>query len=242
MLHKESAGADDEDSLEGDEEPEGGLKFSDNQIEDLAYCDMGQDHYKLTHQEHEDRYVWLACSFLQGILSVETWKQEVINTADKVENRRNVFQWVDHSDLAYLCVLYSHSYKKWKKEDEMRREQPNLRLNRALKEELNGLGKYQPDGISSPDAQDKYHQVKKHIHQKIKNNPVNREKFNTAFWDYLDTHVLPPVLESIKLRKQPKPASDEEMQEKERLAQRLREEQEMLGMEEDTTMVQTYAI
>jgi hypothetical protein len=202
MLHRESTTAD-EDSIADGDEPEGGLRFSDTQIEELAYCEPDKDHYKLTHQEHEDRYVWLACSFLQGILSVETWKQEVINTADKVENRRNIFQWTDHSDLAYLCVLYIHSYKKWKKEDDMRREQPNLRLNRALKEELNQLGKYQPDGISSREAQERYHQIKKHIHQKIKNVPGNKEKFNTAFWDYLDRHVLPRSCARVPCKKRP---------------------------------------
>jgi hypothetical protein len=113
----------------------------------------------------------------------------------------------------------------------------------ALTSVLAKPGKYQPDGISSREAQERYHQIKKHIHQKIKNVPGNKEKFNTAFWDYLDRHVLPPVRESLARRDQPKPASDEEMQEQERLAQWHREQQEMLGMEEETpTRVQAYAI
>ena len=171
------------------------LEYTGEQIMELAQENRSgdQDGFLLDRDEHIKRYVWLASWFLQGVVSADTWKEEVIGRIRYQGRRRNITQWMSSSDMAYLCVIYIHSYDKWKKEAEMRIGRSSAKLSRQEHEFLRKMGKYQPDGISSEEGRKKFLKIQAHYGFKIKEEPEAKVKFNEDFWSYYDTHLVPIV-------------------------------------------------
>ena len=98
------------------------LKYTGDDIAEIAERDKGgiANALVLQRQDTRDRLVWLACWFLPGVLSAEVWKAEVTSKLDTASTRKNIFSWVTASDLAYLCVVYVHNYKRWIREAKLR--------------------------------------------------------------------------------------------------------------------------
>ena len=172
------------------------LEYTGEQIMELGEEDtsggVGKE-YKLTEEEHIKRYVWLASWFLQGVVSAETWKEEVIGTIRYKNRRNNITEWMTSSDMAYLCNIYIHSYDKWKKEAEMKMGRPTGKLSKEEHKALNKMGKYQPDGISSDEGKKKLKMIQKHYGFKIVSVKKAQEKFCSDFWTYYDETVVPIV-------------------------------------------------
>lgn len=156
-----------------------------------------------------DRYVWLICWFLQAVVSAEIWKHEVNGSIHYQEKRKNIAEWMTSSDLAYLCTIYIHSYKKWKKEAEMKFATPGGKLTRQDHKELNKLGRYKPDGISSKEGEDKLYDIQRHYVYEIADKPDARERFNTKFWEYYDKNILPMMLKDAHKERPAKPILEE---------------------------------
>ena len=111
------------ESHEGEDQQLADLEYTGDDINELGVT-LAEDGDTVTYTKsleyHMDRYVWLICWFLQAVVSAEIWKHEVNGSIRYQEKRKNIAQWMTSSDLAYLCTIYIHSYKKWKKEAEMK--------------------------------------------------------------------------------------------------------------------------
>ena len=152
----------------------------------------GEEGYLLTRDDHIKRYVWLACWLLQGLVSADEWKDRVISKIRSPDKRVDVTKWMTSSDLAYLCLVYIHSYDKWKREAEMRIEKPSMiKLSDEDKKVLNKMGRYQPDGMSSEDGWNKFLSIQAHYGFQVVKHQASKEKFNRNFWLYYDENITP---------------------------------------------------
>ena len=209
------------------------LKYTADDISRLGDTVPGDDDsYQLDEEEHTDRYVWLICWFLRGVISDEKWKEQVESTITGQSRRRNIAEWMTSSDLAYLCTIYIHSYDKWKREAEMQDAAPGGKLSKQQHKDINKLGRYKPDGISSKEGDEKMYRIQRHYAYKIGSDPVAKERFNKKFWEYYEVNVVPTILEETHLEAPPKPDLEDSPEYKAMMEKKNRRKRDFTLMEE----------
>jgi hypothetical protein len=156
-----------------------------NEAEDVTF--------KVSTDEAQRRLIWLANWFLSGVVSCELWKTEVISKINTPKDeRKSFFRWADPSDLAFLCVIYIHNYKRWIKTYELKAGSTRI-LTKEEKREVDKLGEYGKDGVSSKEGVAKLRKLQLYIGRMFVKRVQEKVKFDSAFWDYYDTHVAPKV-------------------------------------------------
>ena len=86
---------------------------------------------------------------------------------------------------------------------------PGGKLTRQVHKELNKLGRYKPDGISSKEGEDKLYDIQRHYVYEIADKPDARERFNTKFWEDYDKNILPMMLKDAHKERPAKPILEE---------------------------------
>jgi hypothetical protein len=185
-------------NAEKENDPYGCLEYSGEDIallgEQTEKTNETEDvTFQLSNDEAQKRLIWLANWFLSGVISCELWKAEVIAKINAPKDtRRSFFSWTYPSDLAFLCVIYIHNYKRWIKTYELKAGSTRI-LTKEEKREVDKLGEYGKDGVSSKEGVEKLNKLQLYIGRIFMKRVQDRVKFDSAFWDYYDTNIAPIV-------------------------------------------------
>ena len=185
--------------------------------------------HKISKDEAQERLIWLANWFLSGVVSCELWKTEVISKINAPDKRRDFFSWADPSDLAFLCVIYIHNYRRWIKTYELKAGSTRI-LTKEEKQEVDKLGEYGKDGVSSKDGIAKLHKLHLYIGRNYVKGCQDRVNFDSAFWASYDTHVAPIVRrhKNIDAPRHPE-VSPEDLRKQREHEKQTQEDDELLG-------------
>lgn len=199
----------------------GVMEETANEAEDVTF--------RLTKEDAQERLIWLANWFLSGVVSCELWKTEVISKINAPpDTRRAFFSWADPSDLAFLCVIYIHNYKRWIKTYEIKAGSARI-LTKEEKREVDKLGEYGKDGVSSKEGVAKLRTLQLYIGRMFRRGVEDRVKFDSAFWDYYDTHIAHIVRRQRNIDAPRRTEVSPEDRRKQREAEQLQQDdQEML--------------
>ena len=103
--------------------------------------------------------------------------------------RRPYFSWVDPSEIAPLCMIYTHNYKHWIKTYKLKVGSTRILMKKEEKQEVDKLGEFRKDGMSSKEGVAKLCKLQLYIDPMSMKGIEDKVKFDSAFWDYYDTHI-----------------------------------------------------